>query len=223
MEFKKRDLLLTAVFSGYKKIIDKAYKVRDLVKYLDFITLMTYDYRTYKDGKTGFIAPMKTMDDFNVDTTVKYMIEKGVLSTKLILGIPTYGRTFKLTDAEKHGLGDLVTGPGDEGLITKIRGKLAFYEICMKTKRDGFKVVRDTTDKIGAYAFRDDQWVSFDDIDTLKFKTKYVKDMNLGGVMIKTLHMDDFKGKCGCGKFPMLTTLSKELRGIGDNLVTKCT
>lgn len=216
---KKRDLLLTAVLSGDKKIIDKAYKVDELVKYLDFISLMTFDYYTYKDGKTGLIAPLNT----KIDLTVKYLIEKGALTTKLILGIPTYGRTFKLKDAEKHGLGDLVTGPGDEGLITKKRGVLAFYEICMKTKRDGFKVVRDVTDKIGAYAYRDDQWVTFDDIDNLKTKTKYVLDMKLGGVMIKTLHMDDFKGKCNCGKFPMLTTLSKELRGIGDNLVTKCT
>lgn len=62
----------------------------------------------------------------------------------------------------------------------------------MKTK-DGFKVIRDTTDKIGTYAYRDDQWVTFDDIDNLKLKAKYVKDMKLGGVMIKTLHMDDFK------------------------------
>lgn len=215
---KKRDLLLTAVFSGDKKIIDKAYKVKELVKYLDWISLMTFDYYTYKDGKTGLIAPLKT----KIDTVVKYMIEKGVMTTKLILGIPTYGRTFKLKDAEKHGLGDLVIGAGDEGLITKKCGVLAFYEICMKTKRDGFKVVRDITDKIGTYAYRDDQWVTFDDIDVLKTKTKYVKDMKLGGVMVKTLHMDDFKGKCNCGKFPMLTTLNKELRGIGDELVTKC-
>lgn len=223
MEFKKRDLLLTALLSGDKKIIDKAYKVDELMKYLDFITLMTYDYVTYKDGKTGLIAPLKTTDDYNVDTTVKYMIKKGIDTKKIVLGVTTYGRTFKLKDAEKHGLGDFVTGPGDAGLITKKAGKLAFYEICMKTKRDGFKVIRDTTKKIGAYAFLNDQWVSFDDITNLKTKAKYVKDMKLGGVMVKTLDMDDFKGKCGCGKFPMLNILNKELRGMGGILDTKCT
>lgn len=218
----KRNLLLTAVFSGDKNIIDKAYDVPELTKYLDFVGLKTYRYITYKDGKTGLIAPIRTMDDFNVDVTVKYMIEKGMDTTKLILGIPTYGLTFKLKDAEKHGVGDLVTGPGDEGLITQKKGKLAFYEICMRTKRDGFKVVHDHTEKIGTYAFFKDQWVTFEDIDTLKIKIKYVKGKNLGGVMLKTLDMDDFKGKCGCGKFPILNILSKELRGVG-NVVGKCT
>lgn len=186
---------------------------------------MTYDYVTYKNGKTGLIAPLKTMDDYNVDKTVKYFIEKGAVTNKLILGIPTYGRTFTLKDQAKHGLGDLVTGPGEAGLITKKRGVLAFYEICMKTKRDGFKVVRDTTDKIGAYAFNNDQWVSFDDIEDLRIKAKYIKDMKLGGVMIKTLGMDDFMGKCGCGKFPMLTMLNKVLLGTGnaDVMDIKCT
>lgn len=108
-------------------------------------------------------------------------------------------------------------------MITKKKGILAFYEICMKTKRDGFKVIRDTTTKIGAYAFLNDQWVSFDDITNLKTKATYVKDMKLGGVMVKSLHMDDFKNKCGCGKFPILTILNKVLFGFGDILDTKCT
>lgn len=220
---KKRDLLLTALFSGDKTIIDKAYKVDDLMKYLDWITLMTFDYTTYKTGKTGLIAPMKTDDDLNVIKTVKYFMDKKIDTKKIILGVTTYGRTFKLKDAEKHGLGDLVVGPGDEGLITKKKGKLAFYEICMKTKRDGFKVIRDTTTKIGAYAFLNDQWVTFDDITNLKTKAIFVKDMKLGGVMVKTLDMDDFKGKCGCGKFPMLTILNKVLFGMGDDLDVKCT
>lgn len=101
MMLTKRGLLLTALFSGDKKIIDKAYKVDDLMKYLDWITLMTYDYVTYKDGKTGLIAPLKTTDDFNVDKTVKYFVDKGIDTKKIVLGVTTYGRTFKLKDAEK--------------------------------------------------------------------------------------------------------------------------
>lgn len=93
----------------------------------------------------------------------------------------------------------------------------------MKTKRDGFKVIRDTTTKIGAYAFRDFDWVSFDDVTNIKTKATYVKDMKLGGVMVQTLDTDDFKGTCGCGKFPLLTMLNKVLFGYGDIVDTKCT
>lgn len=83
---------------------------------------MTFDYITYKDGKTGLIAPLKTMDDLNVDFTIKYLIKKGLVLNKLIVGIPTYGLTFTLKDEEKHGVGDLVIGAGEGGMITQHKG-----------------------------------------------------------------------------------------------------
>lgn len=156
--------------------------------------------------------------------TIKHLIKLGALSHKLILGIPTYGRTFTLLNSDKHDLNVRITGPGEAGLFTKWRGILGLYEICLKTQRDGFTVVRDTLKKgIGTYAFRNDQWVSYDDVENVRIKAQYVKEMNLGGAMIKSLALDDFKGKCGCGKFLLLTALNQELRHIGGGTVTDCT
>lgn len=221
-QLKKRGLLLSIVVSGEKKIIDYAYNIRELVHYVDWISVMTYDYHTYHDGRTGLIAPLITSDGKNVDVTIKHLIDLGIDLKKLILGIPMYGNTFTLKNEDKHGLYDLTVGPGEAGMFTKYRGILAFYEICLRTQRDGFNIVRDTLKKgVGLYAFRNNQWVSFDDVETVRIKANYVKDMHLGGVMIKTLDFDDFKGKCGCGMFPLLNTLNVELRGIGTRIV-KC-
>lgn len=219
---KKRGLLLSIVVSGEKKIIDLAYNIHQLVHYVDWISVMTYDYHTHLDGFTGHHSPLLTSDGLNVDVTIKHLIKKGIDVKKLILGIPFFGRTYTLKTEEKHGLYDLTIGPGEPGMFTRHAGILGFYEICLRTQRDGFTVVRDTLNKgVGVYAFRNNQWVSYDDVDNIRIKANYVKDMNLGGVMIKTLGMDDFKGKCGCGMFPLLTTLNYELRGIGNRIV-KC-
>lgn len=51
--FVTRGLLLSIVVSHDKKIIDYAYDIPELVKYVDWITVMTYDYHTHYDGKTG--------------------------------------------------------------------------------------------------------------------------------------------------------------------------
>lgn len=121
----------------------------------------------------------------NIDVTIKYLIKLGVFSKKLVLAIPTFGRTFTLKDVDKHDLNDLVVGPGIEGLFTKWRGLLGYYEICMKTQRDGFTVVRDTLKKgVGSYAFYNDQWVTFDDVETVRLKAKYIKEMNLGQLKV---------------------------------------
>lgn len=223
-EFKLRGLLLSIVVSHDKTIIDYAYDMVELIKYVDWISVMTYDYYTHFDGRTGHIAPLSTVDGINVVVTIKHLIKMGVIPKKIILGIPTYGRTFTLKDMDKNNLNDLVLGPGIEGLFTKHRGLLGYFEICQKTQRDGFTVVRDTLKKgVGTYTFHNDQWVSYDDVETVRIKAKFIKEMNLGGAMIKTLDLDDFKGKCGCGKFLLLTALNQELRNIGGVKVTDCT
>ena len=66
---------------------------------------------------------------------------------------------------------------------------------------------------MGPYAYSGDEWVSFDDIDTIKQKTEYLKSMELGGAMIWALDLDDFRGTCGTGEtYPLLKTVN---RGLG--------
>lgn len=54
-------------------------------------------------------------------------------------------------------------------------------------KDKGWTVVQDETGAIGPYAYKGDQWVSFDDAAMIRRKSQYIKDMNLGGGMIWAL------------------------------------
>ncbi|CAG0891321.1 unnamed protein product [Darwinula stevensoni] len=60
--------------------------------------------------------------------TVKYYLEKGADRDKLVVGIPTYGRSYTLVNPTANTLGSPAQGPGEAGKYTKEKGYLAFYE-----------------------------------------------------------------------------------------------
>lgn len=48
---------------------------------------------------------------------------------KLVLGIPTYGRSYTLINEDATELGSPADGPGVEGDATREKGYLAYYEV----------------------------------------------------------------------------------------------
>lgn len=66
---------------------------------------------------------------FFQDYTIKYWLEKGASSKKLIVGVPFYGQSFTLSDANVHGLSAPASGPGEAGQFTRAAGFLAYYEV----------------------------------------------------------------------------------------------
>lgn len=60
---------------------------------------------------------------------MSYWREWGVPSEKLLMGLPTYGRTFHLRQASRNGLQAEAVGPAAPGKYTKQPGFLAYYEV----------------------------------------------------------------------------------------------
>ena len=58
-----------------------------------------------------------------------YWLIKGTPPAKLILGMPTYGRCFQLTDATNNGVGASARGPCTAGTFTREAGFLSYYEV----------------------------------------------------------------------------------------------
>ena len=59
-------------------------------------------------------------------------------------------------------------------MIMNLHGPLADVslrrQICDYVKRRGWTVVRDPEGRIGPYAYRGNQWVSYDDVDDIRRK-----------------------------------------------------
>ncbi|KAL5281574.1 Cht3 family protein [Megaselia abdita] len=214
--FKQKDLLLSAAVSPNRKVIDAGYDVPNLSHYFDWIAVMAYDYHGQWDKKTGHVAPMyehpEGTSGFNANFTVNYWIEKGADPKKLVLGMPMYGQSFSLAEGSRNALNSPTYGGGEAGEATRARGFLSYYEICQNIRNKQWTVVRDPRGRIGPYAYKRDQWVSFDDIGMIRHKSEYVKAMGLGGAMIWALDLDDFKNICDCETYPLLKTINRVLR-----------
>ncbi|XP_055636577.1 probable chitinase 10 [Toxorhynchites rutilus septentrionalis] len=228
IEFRPRGWLLSAAVSPSKMVIDAGYDVPVLAEYFDYIAVMTYDFHGHWDKETGHVAPLyyypgDKHDVFNANYSINYWIEKGAPSRKLVMGMPLYGQSFSLADTSEHGLRTKSYGPGEAGQFTRAGGFLAYYEICEKVNQNGWTVERDQKGRIGPYAYRGNQWVSYDDVDEIRRKSRFIKEMNLGGGMVWALDLDDFRGRCGCGKHPLLRTMNQELGRISTKRPENCT
>lgn len=150
---------------------------------------MCYDYHGQWDKKTGHVAPLYEHPEdwettFNGNFSIRYWISKGAPPQKLVMGMPMYGQSFSLEKTSNNGLNAIAPGPGQAGESTRAAGFLAFYEICDRVNRGGWTVVRDPEGRIGPYAYSGRQWVSYDDVEDIRRKTQFVKELGLGGAMI---------------------------------------
>ncbi|KAJ8320202.1 hypothetical protein KUTeg_001789 [Tegillarca granosa] len=55
---KKKRLILTIAAGASEKVITDSYNVTEIVKYVDFINVMTYDYFGEWSKLTGFTSPL---------------------------------------------------------------------------------------------------------------------------------------------------------------------
>ena len=69
-------------------------------------------------------------------------------------------------------------------MIFILRGKNKIENIFIP---QDWTVVRDPQKRMGPYAYKNSEWVSFDDIDTIGQKIEILKDYKLGGAMIWAL------------------------------------
>lgn len=212
----KDRLLLSAAVSAGKGTIDTGYEISLISRSLDFISVMTYDLHGSWDTVTGENSPLyKGSKDtgaavyLNVDFAMKYWRDNGAPPEKLIMGVPTYGRTFTLATADT-GVGAPSFGAGSSGPFTNTPGFLSYYEICTFLKEATYAWIEEQ--KV-PYAYKGNQWAGYDNIKSITTKVQYLKTNGFGGAMVWALDLDDFTGTfCGQGKFPLLQTLKTELQ-----------
>ena len=137
---------------------------------------------------------------------VKHWLSKGCPKSKLIVGIPTYGRTWTLSGTSTS-LGSNASSAGAPGVLSQEEGLLMYNEICVNIASQGWNKVWDPLGNMGPYAYRGNQWVSYDDVDMVTKKAQYILQGGLGGAMFWDLPSDDFRNLCGGGTYPLIRSV----------------
>merc|ERR1719445_1923544 len=117
---------------------------------------MTYDYHGYWDGQTGHVSPLfhsESSNQYNSNSSMEYWVSLGAERHQLVMGLPLYGQTFTLADPNQNSVGSPSLGRGDEGPATRAAGFMAYHEICLKIREDGWTKVSDPQGHQGPYAF----------------------------------------------------------------------
>ncbi|EDO43261.1 predicted protein, partial [Nematostella vectensis] len=196
----KPRLLLTAAVSAGETTVKNGYEISALGQALDWINLMSYDLHGDWEDTTGHHAAMdsSTGDPLTVTHAVDLWIAGGMPSNKIALGIPLYGRSFTLKTANKTL--DAPATKGGQGPYTKEAGYIAYFEIC----KMGLSVTRDPV-LVSPYGVDvNNQWVGYDDVTSVQEKVNYIKKKSLLGAMFWAMDLDDFKGDCGQGSYPLM-------------------
>lgn len=213
-EILKPRLLLTAAVPVGPDNVRSGYDVPAVASYLDFINLMAYDFHGKWERETGHNAPLyapssdsEWRKQLSVDNAAKLWVKLGTPKEKLVIGMPTYGRTFTLASSSKIAPNSPASGGGKQGEYTKEAGFLAYYEIC-EMLLNGAAYIWDDEMKV-PYLIDNDQWVGFDDEKSIRHKMNWIKENEYGGAMVWTIDMDDFSGNV-CGgkvKYPLISAI----------------
>lgn len=196
---------------------------------------MAYDFHGGWEDKTGHSSPLYAHPDevdkelwnnvvssltplslpakhanhpMHQNFSIHHWIEKGAAPEKIVLGMGTYGRSFTLQREEKNGLRSPAPQTGMAGPYTREPGSLGYNEICESFASGKWTIVRDPYHMV-PYAFRERQWVGYDDEESIGLKALYALKMRLAGAMFWSLETDDFQGICHGRKYPLISTVNR--------------
>ncbi|MEC0371690.1 glycosyl hydrolase family 18 protein [Paenibacillus chibensis] len=172
-------------------------EIHEVVKYVDNINLMTYDFAGGWSAQTEHHTNLYG-GSISVDSSVRLYLGSNVPADKLVIGAAFYGHLWTgVKSGDQHGLGQDATGTGVTPTFNDI---LAQY-----TADQGFTRYWDDTAK-APYLFDGSIFVSYDDEQSVSEKAKYVLDQQLAGAMFWE-YSQDASGR-------LLTALANGLKGI---------
>ncbi|GKV03354.1 hypothetical protein SLEP1_g15670 [Rubroshorea leprosula] len=164
----------------------RSYPVRSINQNLDWINAMCYDFHgSWDTSKTGAHAALYDPNS-NISTSygLTSWVKAGVYPEKVVMGLPLYGKTWKLKDPNQHTIGsDAVgVGPGKDGVLT-------FAQVEKFNTRNNATVAHDMV-YVSAYSFVGTSWIGYDDATSATIKVKYAYALGLRGYFFWAVSYD---------------------------------
>ncbi|RDH36197.1 glycoside hydrolase [Aspergillus welwitschiae] len=164
----------------------KHFPIKDMAKVIDYI----WDAHN-SNSQEGCDTGNCLRSQVNLTETKQSlaMITKaGVPGAKVIVGVTSYGRSFKMADPNCWGpdclyTGDRLNSDAKKGECTNTAGYLAGAEID-EIMKDSSRVVKsyvDTTSNSDILIYDNDEWVSYMSADTKRTRTTLYSVWGLGG------------------------------------------
>ncbi len=226
-----KQYLLTIASGASQRYADHT-ELKKISQILDWINIMTYDFHGGWEATSNHNAALyKDPNDpaantnFYVDGAINVYTNEGVPVDKLVLGVPFYGRGWKSCGKENNGQYQPCK-PGSDGKLASkgtwddySTGDTGVYDYgdlaANYVNKNGFVRYWNDTAKVPyLYNATTGTFISYDDNESMKYKTDYIKTKGLSGAMFWELSGDcRTSPKYSCSGPKLLDTLVKELLG----------
>ncbi|KAK6942258.1 Glycoside hydrolase family 18, catalytic domain [Dillenia turbinata] len=182
-------LLTAAVYFSVDFFLSDVYRiypVESMSKNLDLVHAMCYDYHgSWNTSATGAQAALFDPNS-NISTSygLNSWLKAGLPRSKLVMGLPLYGRTWTLKDPKVNGVGApaVAVGPGDDGV-------LIYNQILNYNKEHNATVKFDMT-TVSAYSYVGTAWIGYDDTRSTPLKVNYAQALGIRGYFFWALSYD---------------------------------
>jgi chitinase len=172
---------------GFTSYIDSSVEWKEIIKYVNFINIMSYDLVHGYSTTSGHPTPLYSTPQQNesVDNGVQLLLKAGVPSEKLVIGAAFYGRFFYIEEGSNVDL--YMPCKFTHGFSYK-------YSSDSLSKKNGFeKRWDDVANAPYAVNTKRRLLATYDDEKSIALKTKYAMRNKLGGIMFWQLYDDKFR------------------------------
>lgn len=157
----------------------------DIVKIdpiIDWFNVMTYDIHGVWDSTVESLGSfaMAHTNLTEIDLALDLLWRNNIEPSKVNIGLGFYGRSFTMEDPDCMSPGCPFSGGADPGPCTNTSGVLSTFEI-KDIIANGATVTLDEAAAVKIVTWDTDQWVSYDDTETLAMKVNYANSLCLGG------------------------------------------
>lgn len=176
--------ILSFAAGGFMKYVDESVEWEKVTPLVDFINLMTYDLVGGYATVTGHHTPLHAYrgDQEATDLCVSLLLNKNIPPAKLIIGAAMYARVWEKVSPENNGL-----------YQTGIFKEAVDYNKFPQYFSDSSGFVYHWDEKAMApyqYNAKKKLFATFDNEQSIKAKSKYVRELGLGGIMFWELILD---------------------------------
>ncbi|RSL78176.1 hypothetical protein CEP51_008443 [Fusarium floridanum] len=192
----------------------KPYPIEKMAKVVDYIIYMTYDLHGQWDYDNKWASPGCPKGDclrshVNLTETLgalSMITKAGVPSTKVIVGVTSYGRSFKMAKAGCTGpmcefLGSSTESLAKKGICTGTSGYISNAEIDDLIDRSAKSVKKWVDDSDSDILVYDDtEWVAYMSDSTKRKRISKYQGLNFGGVTDWAVDLQKF-GRSEGGSF----------------------
>lgn len=200
--YNSENLYLTATVRTSHWMVHKAFDIKNMSRYVDYLNMITFDHSGFWAKKIGFHAPLKSEDKYNIIYSVNDFLQHGVPSEKLVLGLPFYGQLFV---TNKTGdIGDTCFSEAEARSLQKTFGLHTYSDICKTRKKVNYEEIWDAKAAQIHGKFKDNDGftfaLTFDSPRSVANKVRYAMSRNMGGVWTFLNDWDDVEGNCEIDK-----------------------